>query len=100
MTVKLSMKEVINNYEAETGLKQKEIKDAIKLVTDLVLTTVGVMEQDEAFTIPQLGTFRVYERKAKICKNPKTGEEIHVPAKLAVSFKPAKALKDVLEGEE
>lgn len=98
MITKLTMKEVIANYEAETGETQKDIKSAIKLVSDLVLKTVNCMEEDEAFTIPQLGTFKVYERKAKTCKNPKTGESIDVPAKRAVSFKPAKALKDSVEG--
>ena len=39
------------------------------------------------------GTFKLAERAARIAKNPRTGEEVQVPAKKTVTFKPAAALK-------
>lgn len=39
------------------------------------------------------GTFKVNERNARNCRNPKTGETINVPAHKAVSFKVGSELK-------
>lgn len=39
------------------------------------------------------GTFKVSERNARNCRNPKTGETINVPAHKAVSFKVGSELK-------
>lgn len=43
------------------------------------------------------GTFKVAERAAREAKNPKTGEMVKVPAKKAVVFKAASALKDKVQ---
>ena len=40
------------------------------------------------------GTFKVSERAARVAKNPRTGEEVKVPAKKVVTFKAAACLKD------
>jgi DNA-binding protein HU-beta len=40
------------------------------------------------------GTFTVAERKARKGSNPRTGEEITIPASKGVRFKPGKKLKD------
>jgi len=39
------------------------------------------------------GTFKLATRAARVAKNPRTGEEVKVPAKKTVTFKPASALK-------
>jgi integration host factor subunit beta len=45
------------------------------------------------------GTFKVRERRARRARNPRSGSEVHVPAKLVPVFKPSKELKAmVLEG--
>ena len=41
-----------------------------------------------------LGTFEVRDTKAKVGRNPKTGESIQIPAGRKVVFKAAKGLKD------
>lgn len=43
------------------------------------------------------GTFEVTERKARIGRNPKTNEEIQIPAGKAPKFKAGKALKDAIK---
>ena len=42
------------------------------------------------------GSFVVAERKASKGRNPRTGEEIDIPASASVRFKPGKPLKDAL----
>ena len=40
------------------------------------------------------GSFSVLERKARKGRNPKTGDEIEIPASKSVKFSPAKRLKE------
>ncbi len=41
------------------------------------------------------GTYKVAKRKARIGRNPRTGEQIQIAASQKVKFLPAKALKEV-----
>lgn len=47
--------------------------------------------------IDSFGTFKVVEKAERDAKNPQTGETVHVPAKKAVKFSAAAALKDKVE---
>ena len=47
--------------------------------------------------IDGFGTFELFERKGRRGRNPRTGERIDLPAKTAVRFKPAGALKREVE---
>jgi DNA-binding protein HU-beta len=42
-----------------------------------------------------LGAVKLVDRKARIGRNPATGEQIKIPARTAIKITPAKALKDV-----
>lgn len=66
-----------------------------------ILRTLGEVvgaELDNGGTVnlPGLGTLSVKERAARTGRNPKTGEEIEIPAKRVVKFSPAKNLRDLL----
>ena len=45
-----------------------------------------------------LGSFKVRERKPRMGRNPRTGEKLQIPARRVVTFSPAKALKERLNG--
>jgi len=50
------------------------------------------------FTLPGLGKLVLVNRKARIGRNPATGEQINIPAKRVVKFRVAKAAKDAILG--
>jgi len=50
------------------------------------------------FTLPGLGKLVLVNRKARIGRNPATGESIQIPAKRVVKFRVAKAAKDAILG--
>lgn len=60
------------------------------------LVTLAYKEAKNAFTIPGLGKLVVVNRKARIGRNPQTGEEIKIPAKRVLKFRIAKAAKDAI----
>ena len=56
-------------------------------------------EAKNSFTLPGIGKLVLVNRKARIGRNPATGEQIQIPAKTVVKFRVAKAAKEaVLKG--
>ena len=58
------------------------------------LACIAYKEAKDGFTIPGLGKLVIVKRKARLGRNPKTGEQIKIPAKKALKFRIAKAAKD------
>jgi DNA-binding protein HU-beta len=80
--------QIMKDLAEKTGLKKKEV---IALVETLV--AMAYKEAKNSFTIPGLGKLVVINRKARIGRNPATGEQIQIPAKRVLKFRIAKAAK-------
>lgn len=52
------------------------------------------LETGGRIEVRDFGAFSLHQRSARIARNPKTGEPVNSPAKVAVHFKPGKELKD------
>jgi DNA-binding protein HU-beta len=63
----------------------------------LFTTPAKALKQGDAVSVAGFGSFKVVERKARTGRNPRTGEELAIPASKAVKFTPAKALKESLQ---
>lgn len=55
-------------------------------------------EAKNGFTVSGLGKLVLVNRKARMGRNPQTGEAIKIPAKRVVRFRVAKAMKDAVLG--
>ncbi|NJO85716.1 MAG: HU family DNA-binding protein, partial [Synechococcaceae cyanobacterium RM1_1_27] len=55
-------------------------------------------EAKKGFTLPGFGKLVLVNRKARMGRNPATGETIKIPAKKVVKFRVAKACKDAILG--
>jgi len=62
------------------------------------LVDVAYREAKNGFTLPGLGKLVLVNRKARMGRNPATGEAIKIPAKKVVKFRVAKAAKDAILG--
>lgn len=58
------------------------------------LAALAYKEAKKGFTIPGIGKLVVVNRKARMGRNPATGEPIKIPAKRVLKFRIAKAAKD------
>jgi len=67
---------------------------AAKVLDGLVRT--AYKEAKKGFTLPGLGKLVLVKRKARMGRNPQTGEAIKIPAKTVVKFRVAKACKDAV----
>ena len=80
---------------AETAtLEKKQAKAFLEGLTVVVEKTV---RKSGEVPLKGLGKFRVVKRKARMGRNPATGEPIKIAAKTVVKFTVAKSLKDLIK---
>jgi nucleoid DNA-binding protein len=68
-------------------------KQAQTLMEGLVTTVVSSVKKGEPVKIPDLGTFRKVQSKARMGRNPQTGEPVKIPARKKVRFSVSKSFK-------
>ena len=85
--------ELINAVAEKTGLSKKDSEKALNATFD---TITASLEAGEKVQLVGFGVFDVKERGARIGRNPKTREEIEIPASKIPFFKAGKALKDAV----
>jgi len=73
-------------------------KQAGVVLDELVNSTVTSVKKGDPVKIPGLGTFRKVQTKARMGRNPQTGEQIKIPARKKVRFTVAKTFKDTVLG--
>ena len=64
------------------------------------LASLAYKHAKDSFTIPGLGKLVLVNRKARVGRNPATGETIQIKAKKVVKFRVAKAAKDAILGSK
>ena len=75
-------------------------KQAATVLEALVNTTVNTVRKGDPVKIPGLGTFRKVQTKARMGRNPQTGEPIKIPARKKVRFSVAKTFKESVLGKK
>jgi len=89
----MTKNDFVNAVKEKADITKQSAEDISKAVFDVISESVA---NGEKVAIPGFGTFEVVERAARKGRNPKTGEEIDIPASKAVKFKVAKAFKETV----
>ena len=71
-------------------------KSASAIIDEMAGLAVAETKKVGAFTFPGIGKLVLVKRKARIGRNPATGEPINIPAKTVVKMRVAKACKDAI----
>ena len=75
-------------------LPELQIRD-VELALNCVLEQMAdALVHGERIEIRGFGSFDCRHRPSRIARNPKSGESVNLPAKVAVHFKPGKDMKD------
>ncbi len=88
--------------KANDGLSKKAgaaiVDSVFSVMADSIsgLSKEGTDLKAAKLSYPGFGTFLVRERKARVGRDPRTNQEIQIPASRTVGFRPAKALKESL----
>jgi len=72
-------------------------KAAVQFLEELA--SLAYKQAKYVFTLPGIGKLKLADRKARMGRNPQTGEPIKIPAKRVVKFRVAKAAKDAILGK-
>jgi len=84
---------IVDFLAKKTGLTKKETAGFLD-----ELAALAYKQAKNGFTVPGIGKLVVQRRKARVGRNPATGEKIKIPAKRVVKFRVAKAAKDAIVG--
>ncbi len=79
--------------QSDVSLTNEQAKKMYDVFTKIMKETIIGQEK---LTMNGLGTFKVNKRKARMGKNPKTGETMKIKASKTVGFKPAPSFKQEL----
>jgi DNA-binding protein HU-beta len=71
-------------------------KVARTMIETLGATAIKEVKKNGVFVVPGVGRLVRVDRKARMGRNPATGEAIKIPAKKVVKFRVAKACKDAI----
>jgi DNA-binding protein HU-beta len=89
----MNKSELIAAAAEKAGLTKKDTELALDAVLEVIS---GALAQGDKVQLVGFGSFEVKERAARTGRNPKTLEEIEIPASKAPAFKAGKALKDAV----
>ena len=88
---------VIKISDEMVHVKQIHILAIVQKTLDLISESLVKGEKVE---LRNFGIFKVKKRKAKLGRNPKTGQEVHIPEKKAVVFKAGLEMKEKVANSE
>lgn len=86
----MTKKDIVMKISNETNLTQIDVKKIVQRTLDSVLEA---LERGETVELRNFGVFKVKNRRGRIGRNPRTGQEVQVPEKKVVVFKPGLVLK-------
>ncbi|MBI3803377.1 MAG: HU family DNA-binding protein [Nitrospirae bacterium] len=95
MAKAMTKSQIADQLSKKTGLAKKV---AVQFLDELA--SLAYREAKNSFTLPGLGKLVLVNRKARMGRNPQTGEAIKIPAKRVVKFRVAKAAKDSILGKK
>ncbi|MBN1551686.1 integration host factor subunit alpha [bacterium] len=90
----MTKEDIINRVWENLDLRKKQ---AGEVVEELVNCIKDVLKSGEKLKIGGFGVFEVRERKARIGRNPKTGEKAEITAGQMIKFKAGKPLKTAVD---
>ncbi|MCB2153468.1 HU family DNA-binding protein [bacterium] len=88
--------EVANLVMNKTGLARAEAYEAVEIFLDAIKDG---LKSGEKVSLVGFGTFLVKSKNARNGRNPRTGEQIFIPEKKVVVFKPGKSFREKVNGD-
>ena len=86
----MTKKDIVMKVSNETNLTQIDVKKIVQKTLDVVSES---LQRGETVELRNFGVFKVKNRRGRLGRNPRTGDEVAVPEKKVVIFKPGLVLK-------
>ncbi len=89
----MTKSQIVSHFAEKFELPKKKVVAILDHVAGLA---VSETKKAGSFVIPGIGKIVLSKRKARMGRNPATGEAIKIPAKTVVKMRVAKAMKDAV----
>lgn len=90
----MTKRELVIEVAEKLGYTQNEVASIVQATLDAIVESLA---EGERLEIRNFGVFEVKSRDARIGRNPRTGQEVPIRRKRVASFKPGKALKEMVQ---
>ncbi|GAA4461300.1 HU family DNA-binding protein [Novipirellula sp.] len=86
----MTKKDIVRTISEEVGLTQQQTKEIVQKTFDAI---VDCLVRERRIELRNFGVFEVKPRAARKARNPRTGQQVEVPSKHVVTFKPGKYME-------
>lgn len=90
----MTKRELVIDVAERLGFTQNEVADVVQATLDAIVESLA---EGERLEIRNFGVFEVKTRDARMGRNPRTGQEVPIHQKRVATFKPGKALKELVQ---
>jgi len=91
----LTKRELVIDVAERLGYTQNEVAGVVQTTLDSILDALA---RGDRLEIRNFGVFETKRRNARTGRNPRTGDAVPIQCKRVVSFKPGKAIKELVDG--
>lgn len=96
-SVTMTKRELVIRVANTLGMTQSDVAKIIEGAFDTISRTLA---EGERWELRDFGVFEVKTRASRIGRNPRTGDQVPVPERRVVTFRPGKKMKELISGEE
>ena len=89
----MTKSQIVSHFAGKFELTKKT---ASVIIEEVAALAISETKKTGSFTLPGIGKLVLVKRKARMGRNPATGEAIKIPAKTVVKMRVAKAAKDAI----
>jgi DNA-binding protein HU-beta len=90
----MTKEEMVAKIATDAGISKRQANDALNSFFGNVTTN---LKKGKKISFVGFGTFSVSKRKARVGRNPQTGDKINIPASKVPHFRAGKALRDAVK---
>lgn len=90
----MTKRELVIEVAERLGYTQNEVASVVQATLDAIIECLA---EGKRLEIRNFGVFDVKKRDARRGRNPRTGQEVNIAEKRVATFKPGKALKELVE---
>ena len=78
----MTKNQIVDELTKRTGVSKVKVAEILDAIAELTYENAK-----DGFSLPGIGKVVISSRNARVCRNPKTGESINVPAKRVLKFR-------------
>ena len=91
----MTKRELVIRVANKLGMTQS---DVAKVIEGTFETISAALAEGKRWELRDFGVFEVKKRASRIGRNPRTGDQVPVPERRVVTFRPGKKMKEVVAG--